>query len=234
MRIEQRDLAVLIHQTMGPLASISLSAEYLRAKPRPEEQQKIYLDRIHAEARMAINQLQSFQAVTLLLQAEPLIFRSNIDLAQEIKRAAALFSPLARERDLELRLEGLERLPRRFSADSKLMQVLFFIVLDNALRYSLKTTPILIKARRPKDSAVIVEFINQGFPISDAEKSRVFDYGYRSAIALAVNPVGTGRGLFLAKRIVEAHGGEISLQSHSKDLNVVSIKLPFDREDGAG
>lgn len=229
LRIEQRDIAILMHQIMGPLVDIAHSIERLRTKSLSEEEQKTYSDRIHTEAILAINQLQSLQAVTLLLQAEPRIFRSTIDLAQEIKGAVAVFYPLAKESALEFRFRGLEQLPKRFSADRKLMQVLFFTVLDNAVRYSFKNAPIMIEARR-KALDIRLEFTNRGFPIADAEeRHRVFEYGYRSAKALAVNPVGTGRGLFLARRIVLAHEGEISLESRSEDRNVVSIRLPLDR-----
>jgi len=94
----------------------------------------------------------------------------------------------------------------RFLFEQMLMQVV-----DNAWKYSRPDSRIEISASY-KDGAVLLMVRNEGFPIPDDERARIFVKFYRGA-ANRSQVEGTGLGLPIARAIAEAHGGKIWLDS---------------------
>lgn len=81
-------------------------------------------------------------------------------------------------------------------------------IIINAIRYSAPGSQIFIKSN--SDS---IEVIDVGIPIEESEKERIFEEGYRSSKARSVNQNGMGYGLFLSKKIIEAHEQRIEVKS---------------------
>ena len=78
----------------------------------------------------------------------------------------------------------------------------------NAIRYAAPGTCILIRS-----NSEVIEVIDLGIPVEDAEKERIFHDGYRGLEARRVDQNGKGYGLYLTKRIIEAHGQSIEVSS---------------------
>jgi len=84
-------------------------------------------------------------------------------------------------------------------------------VLDNALKYSMPSTPVSIRLRRAGDS-VVIEIIDHGKSIPLQEQKRIFERFYRSPSVKQRIP-GSGRGLSIANSIVQPQHGELALTS---------------------
>jgi two-component system sensor histidine kinase KdpD len=90
----------------------------------------------------------------------------------------------------------------RFLFEQMLMQVV-----DNAWKYSKPGTPIGISAAQA-NGRVILTVKNEGNPVPDDERDRIFGKFYRGAVSRS-RVEGTGLGLAIAKAIAEAHGGAV-------------------------
>jgi two-component system sensor histidine kinase KdpD len=109
-------------------------------------------------------------------------------------------------------------------ADGRLMTIAFTQIVDNAVKYSVPKTPIVVTvATDPERIHVRVQ--NRGGVIAPADRERIFERFYRTAEARQ-GPVGTGLGLSIAKRIVEAHQGSIGVESEAAEGTVFEIVLP--------
>jgi two-component system, OmpR family, sensor histidine kinase KdpD len=97
-------------------------------------------------------------------------------------------------------------------------------LIDNANKYSQANQPISITAEAC-DRMVTVSVADDGGGIDDLEQARVFEKFYRGKNQ-RYNVEGTGMGLPIAKAIVEAHGGSISLMSKRGHGSVFSFRLP--------
>jgi len=114
-----------------------------------------------------------------------------------------------------------------------LQQALFNIV-HNAVKYSFRGTPehsrwISIRGYRGERRYTITTE-NYGVGILEDEYARIFEDGYRGRLTRGEHRTGTGRGLYVAKKVIEDHGGEIEVSSekvNSAYLTLFTIHLPY-------
>lgn len=97
-------------------------------------------------------------------------------------------------------------------------------LLENAGKYSAPNTPVRVTAEN-KNGQVIVSVADRGPGIDDFEQSLIFDKFYRGKDQ-RYSVQGTGMGLAIARAIVEAHGGTITVTSQLGKGSVFSFTLP--------
>lgn len=115
---------------------------------------------------------------------------------------------------------------------SRLGQVLQNL-LDNAVKYSPDALgPIQVTVyqseREDKSACAEVSIADQGIGVSDEDLSQLFERHYRAETATARGISGSGLGLYIARQIIEAHGGSIWAEHRSGGGLVVHIALPCD------
>jgi two-component system OmpR family sensor kinase len=98
-------------------------------------------------------------------------------------------------------------------------------LLDNASKYSDAAAPIEI-ALRARDGGVAIEVRDRGIGIAADDQPRVFEPFFRGERSRARDTGGAGLGLALSKRIVDAHGGRIALESRPGEGTTVTVWLP--------
>jgi two-component system, OmpR family, sensor histidine kinase KdpD len=112
--------------------------------------------------------------------------------------------------------------------DGVLMKLAIRQLADNALKYSSPPAPVEISARA-EDNELAVTVGDRGHGIPDTERSKIFEKFYRLP-ADRLRVPGTGMGLAIARQIVEAHGGHMSVESRDGGGSIFSIFIPFKRE----
>ena len=135
----------------------------------------------------------------------------GVDLAQLAEQAVAIFAPLAEEQGITLTTELHATLPMLRADRARLMQV-FQNLISNALRYA--STCIMVRITQI-DKQAQVQIIDDGKGIAADQLPHVFDRFYRADTSRTRETGGTGLGLAIVKSIVEAHGGEIVVESVS-------------------
>ncbi|MBI4910879.1 MAG: sensor histidine kinase, partial [Acidobacteria bacterium] len=97
-------------------------------------------------------------------------------------------------------------------ADRTAIACVIWNLLDNAMKYSGEQSPVRLTTRHD-GGRVLVTVQDEGPGIPQAEQIRIFEKFVRGEAARAANIRGSGIGLALVKRILDAHRGEITLQS---------------------
>jgi signal transduction histidine kinase len=134
--------------------------------------------------------------------------REEVDLADVARRAAGLLSVRAADRGITIdRPAPAEALPAS-GEFRRALQILVNLI-GNAVRYSPDGGMVWIRCERsPGFGAVIVA--DQGKGISEADQARIFDKFERVD---PTEPGGTGLGLYIARRLARAMGGDIAVDS---------------------
>jgi two-component system, OmpR family, sensor histidine kinase KdpD len=114
--------------------------------------------------------------------------------------------------------------------DLQLMQVALKQLLDNAVKYSARKSPVGISAKLV-DDAVEIGVHNWGEPLPPEEQARIFDKFYRGR-NVGQHILGTGMGLAIAKEILVAHGGTVKVESSAERGTLFSLRFPISVEAG--
>jgi len=144
-----------------------------------------------------------------------------VDIATVIELAVEQSRTVLADHPLELRVPAA--LPK-VSVDSERIAEVLKQLLENAAKYSPPNSPITITAEQ-KGERVITSVADQGYGIDDFEQSLVFDKFYRGRDQ-RYSAQGTGMGLAIAKALVEAHNGAVSVTSQLGRGSVFSFDLP--------
>jgi signal transduction histidine kinase len=148
--------------------------------------------------------------------------REPVAAPELLDRAAARFRMLHPERVLEW---GGAAVRQPLEADAGLLDRVLDNLLDNAAKYSDAASPIELSLAEADGGAAIV-VRDRGIGIASADLSRVFTPFFRGDRSRARDTGGVGLGLALSKRIVEAHGGRITLESRPGEGTTVRVWLP--------
>jgi PAS domain S-box-containing protein len=118
-------------------------------------------------------------------------------------------------------------LPATLRADPGGLRLALKVLLDNAVRYSPAGTPLCVSGRR-RDGGVELALRDAGPGVPDSDVARIFDKGYRGTNAAGV--AGSGLGLYMARSLVEVHGGALSYAAIDGQGAEFRIWLPVPAE----
>jgi len=99
-------------------------------------------------------------------------------------------------------------------------------LIDNAVKFSDGRGQVLVRGRRAEEGVVIVEVIDQGIGIPDADLPHVFDRFFQVDNTSTRRFGGTGMGLALVKRVVDAHGATITVETQVGTGTRVVLRWP--------
>jgi len=116
-------------------------------------------------------------------------------------------------------------------ADAARIEQLLSNLIGNAIKYSPNGGAIRVSGRAKPD-AIEVTVSDEGIGVPVDEQSRIFERFYRADDALSRRTQGSGLGLYIAKAIVEAHGGRIWVNSAPGRGTAITFSLPRDESPG--
>ncbi len=212
-RLKSQFLANMSHELRTPLNAIIGFAEAIRDGLAGEvsEEQSDFAEDINQAGRQLlamINNILDFsklEAGAMALSLEPLELGALVDEVFRIVRGLARGKGVALEQDLVPR-------PLEMTADPvKLKQVLYNL-LANAVKFTDAGGWVTVRARLETET-VILEVEDTGIGIAPEDQVWIFEEFRQADSSLARGYQGTGLGLALVKRLVELHGGEITVES---------------------
>ena len=213
----------LDHELKNPLTGLQAALTNLREARNVAETQSAVTTASQAATRLGriLRDLRKLAE----LDAEMLEHRP-LDVAELVSEmvSAAGSLPAYQERSMNLLVSRVPSLPA-ISADRDMLGLAIFNLLDNALKYSAACDAVEVRVRED-GHALFIEVADGGAGIPIQEQQRIFDDLYRGENARETD--GSGLGLALARRIVQLHGGEISLRSDPAQGRgtVFTIRLP--------
>jgi two-component system phosphate regulon sensor histidine kinase PhoR len=113
-------------------------------------------------------------------------------------------------------------------ADRERVREILLNLLDNAVKYSPQGGEIVVELQ-PTNGTVAVSVTDQGIGIPAAELDHIFERFYRVDTTDDREIYGHGLGLYIVKKLVEAHGGSIAVESTVGQGSRFTFTLPANR-----
>lgn len=218
-------VSTVSHELRTPLTSIYGFAETLLRQDVlfGEEERTTFMGYIASESQRLTQIVDALLNVARLDTGDLQVRIATTDV-REVVGEAVMQAGSANGQSFVL---DLPEEPVAAKADpEKLLQV-FAILLDNAVRYSPAGGTVRVGAERKNDSVELV-VADEGFGIPLSDQEQIFRKFYRGTDAEArVGAGGTGLGLFIARGLVTAMGGKISVSSREGEGSTFAIELPL-------
>jgi signal transduction histidine kinase len=215
-------LGMIGHDMRSPLQTIQMTASYLAALNAGTEVSQAASRLIRSGARMQglLDDLVDFNRTRLGLGIN--IAPTHVELASVFADALEQMRAAYPDRQLELRVLGGTR---GFWDGGRLQQLLSNLVV-NAIKYGAPDAPVHV-AVIGEATGVLLEVSNAGPAIEKATLDRIFDPLSRgSGLKVRDDADGSlGLGLFIAREIAKAHGGDIEARSSNAET-VFAVRLP--------
>ncbi len=220
----QSDLiSELVHEIRTPLGAILAAAQLLRLPQLSDEQRQQTIDAIEHEARYLNELTTTFLDLAKLESGRAQFKREAFDLKKLAQEVVNLFAMKAAERNITITVDIPDDFPPLLADRGKIKQVLINLV-SNAVKYNNEGGQIRVAAYQEDDNiAITVSDTGPGIP--PEHQSHLFQKFYRVP-GSEKKATGSGLGLHICKRIVEAHGGSIRVHSKVGHGTTFIITLP--------
>lgn len=210
LKAQQRNfITTMTHELRTPLASVRLYLDTLESERVPQQKKTALMPRM----RHNLDRLEGL--IDDVIQAgrsdrnQFRLDRSQFDLVELIEESLQHLP--AAEAEIEIRRE----LPAVQSAvgDAQALSRVLGVVLANAVRYNQSDLITITVKLVSHETHLQVHIVDNGIGITPDEQHRVFDRFYRGRDGFVQQQPGSGLGLYLARQILLAHGGDLTVQS---------------------
>jgi PAS domain S-box-containing protein len=227
-RLKSEFVSVSAHQLRTPLASIKWSLETLlkeRVGKLNEDQERIVKKAFNSTERMLtiVNDLLN---VVRIEEGKYIYRKVSTNFEDLVKSKIEFFEEKMKEKQIQFEFRVLPKKLPKVKIDPEKISLVIENLLDNAIRYNFVGGTITISLDLKNDE---IEFSieDSGIGIPESEKSNIFQKFFRASNALKKETEGSGLGLFVAKNIVEAHGGRIWFESEEGKGTTFHFTIPI-------
>jgi heavy metal sensor kinase len=215
------------HELRTPITVMRTRVELALRRPRTAVENHETLEHLHVELVRASELLDNLMLLARADSGAEQLRIAPANIEDALKDVLAQVSPLAGERGISLRPE-LPDHPIWIPGDRQLLQRLFLILIDNAVKYTPISGQVSI-ALTTTDGLATVSVRDTGIGIADDDLPHIFDRFYRADKARSGPLGGAGLGLSIGRWIAEAHGGSIHVESRSGEGSTFKVILPTPR-----
>lgn len=226
-------ISMASHQLRTPLTSvkgyISMVLEGDAGKIT-DMQHKLLSEAFVSSERM-VHLISDFLNVSRLQTGKFMLEQHPVDLAKVTAQEVDGLQTIAKSHDLKLKFKAGARLPVLYIDEGKIRQVIMNFI-DNAIYYSREFTTITVSLNVDAGN-LLLEVHDTGIGVPKAEQAHLFTKFFRATNARKQRPDGTGVGLFLAKKVIDAHGGSVVFSSVEGKGSVFGFRLPIKKLQSA-
>ncbi len=221
IRNRQDILSIVSHDLRNPLHAIEISAVLLKRLAGDDRLEKP-VDRISRAARRAMALIEDLNLVAKIEEGGGFrLAREAVSLNALLEEVQDGFQLLAQDKGLTLSVERIEQ-DATLSVDHKRLYQALANVISNALKFSPAGSVVEVGARRDGD-AIAFRVHDEGPGIPAEHFANIFQKNWQGENA---KDFGSGLGLYIAKAILEAHGGAVSVESAEGEGTTFFLSLP--------
>lgn len=214
-----RMLLDLSHDIKTPITSIKGFSQALYEGMVNDENKKIrYYKAIYTKSERVSELVDDLFEFVRLDKVKYTIKLENIDICEYIRQIVLSYYDEIENKGFEL-LINIPDEPIMLKIDTKLFKRVIVNLIENSLKYNIKGTKLRIEVR-DFSKFVAIEIADNGIGIEESIADNVFEAFVR-ADKSRKSTGGSGLGLSIAKKIVESHGGQISLLRSTKDEKTI-------------
>ncbi len=225
--VKDEFMSMASHQLRTPLTSIKgylsmvLDGDVGKISP----QQRTVLSEAFNSSERMVHLISDFLNVSRLQTGKFVIEKALVDFGELVRQEIADLEGMAKGRELHLEFKSVNG-ELQINADAAKLREVVTNFIDNAIYYSPEHTKITVHVEKDHQ-ALYFSVVDQGIGVPEAEQARLFNKFFRATNARKQRPDGTGVGLYLARKVITAHGGAVVFESKEGKGSTFGFRLPL-------
>lgn len=226
MQMKDELIDSVSHELRTPLHSIMGFLELLQKGKVPDPAvRQDFIARAAKEADRLNALVNDLLDVSRLEAGGMKLQMEEVDIGKLVSGTLHSLEGLAAEKDISLK-NGSPKSSLVVKADGRRLEQVLINLIENAIKFSEPHRPVLVK-REVANESVMVKVIDQGPGIPEGAQSRVFDKFYQADSLVKSAGGGAGLGLYISRKIIEAHGGSIAVESELGVGSTFILTIPL-------
>ncbi len=223
-------VSVASHQLKTPLTYIDWGLEALNGDTTLNDSQKEIVSGALKASKLLSEIVESLLDIARIEEGRFGYKFEQADISEILEQILERTMPEANRAGVRLYFEKpANQLPKVF-VDSQRLSLAISNILDNGIRYNVKNGDVIVSAVQMEGKPFIeVSIKDTGIGIPPEELKKLFVKFFRADNAVKSQTEGTGLGLYIAKNIIEAHGGKIRVESELNRGTTFYFTLPTDQ-----
>jgi signal transduction histidine kinase len=220
-------VSTISHEFKSPLSSIRQLAEMLQSGRVPsEDRRQEYYDVLVEQSERLTLLIDNILDFAKIEEGRKVFNFQIINIGALLQEMVSVIQDQVRYKDFVIQLEIGKSLPALKADRESLIQAITNLI-DNAIKYSGEARIIVVRAFA-EEKYLIITVKDFGIGIKKEEIDKIFERFYRGGDELTRTIKGSGLGLTLVKQIVEAHHGEITVESSPDRGSTFTVRIPLD------
>jgi signal transduction histidine kinase len=222
---KNRLMGIAAHDLRNPANNILMMSDIVMemAEGKLGDESFEFLRMMRVTAEHMLNVVNNILDVSRIESGNLPVNKKNTNLVKLIEDNVKLNSFVARKKDIAITFTPEEPAVIR-EIDPSLIEQVMNNLISNAVKFSHRNTNVRVTLSSVKDKALItVRDEGQGIP--EKELNRLFKFFSRTSVQGTNGEVSTGLGLAISKKIIEAHGGSIRVESQPGVGSTFSVEI---------
>jgi len=222
-------LGMAVHDLRNPLGTIMGYSEILKSEIQDKLniEQKDMLDTVYSSSEYMLKIIDDFLDVSKIQLGKLTLERHLTNLDELVAHSVTINHIVAEQKDINLNYVLKGEAPFVSVDPGKINQVLNNLI-GNSIKFSSSQSSIKVTLSSNSEE-VIIEVVDQGLGISINDRDKLFKPYQQTETKSTKGEKGEGLGLAIVKKIVEGHGGVISVYSEEGKGSKFSVVLPNEK-----
>jgi PAS domain S-box-containing protein len=229
LRSKNEFITVASHQLRGPVTDINWALQALSAVTGLDDTNKMIVATASAASQNLLRRIEDLLNIAKMEDGQVGYNFEDADIVDYVGTLLADVLPAARKAGVKIYFDRPSEPMPHVQIDTKHLSLAVTNLLENAIRYNVENGEVTVKIDKMADKPfVVVSVKDTGIGIPPEAISKLFSKFYRAENAVKSQTEGSGLGLYIAKGIITAHGGQIWAESELNRGTTISFALPTD------
>ncbi len=224
-RAKDQFLAMLSHELRTPLTPVLMTIASLQRNHDIPDSARRDLDVLRRNIELEALLIDDLLDLTRIAHGKLELRNDAIDVHASLSYALGVSASDLNEKQINIQ-QDLAAKEHHCWADAARLQQVFWNIIKNAVKFTPARGQVSISTRNDAEHYIIIDFTDTGIGINSELQPRIFDAFEQGGKGMTNRYGGLGLGLAISKRVIDLHGGKISVQSGGQGTGATfTIKL---------